>query len=168
MVRVKNRLSLCKTSWVVQYCVCVKKFLSSLDICLVRFKTIRGGLPCHIIISQKFTGIFAMSNIFLKIISIKTDTLSYKSNLSLSLLRKSFVDLKVQNYSLLKSMGDVKNVKFSSVRFLDVCVLCIRAALSTPPLLGPRKVQQLGRGKHLYSQYYSHSLFFGSAKWKWN
>ena len=122
MVRVKNRLSLCKTSWVVQYCVCVKKFLSSLDICLVRFKTIRGGLPCHIIISQKFTGIFAMSNIFLKIISIKTDTLSYKSNLSLSLLKKSFVDLKVQNYSLLKSMGDVKNVKFSSVRFLDVCV----------------------------------------------
>ena len=146
---------------VVQYCVCVKKFLSSLHICWVRFKTIRCGLPCHIIISQKFTGIFAMSNIFLKIISIKTDTLSYNSNLlSLSILRKIFVDLKVQNYSLLKSMGDVKNVKFSSVRFLDVCVLCIRAALSTPPLLGPRKVQLLSRGKHLFSQFYSHSLFW--------
>ena len=102
-----------------------------------------------------------MSNIFLKIISIKTDTLSYNSNLlSLSILRKIFVDLKVQNYSLLKSMGDVKNVEFSSVRFLDVCVLCIRAALSTPPLLCPRKVQLLSRGKHLYSQFYSHSLFW--------
>ena len=166
MVRVKNRLSLCKTSWVVQYCVCVKKFLSSLDICWVRFKTIRCGLPCHIIISQKFTGIFAMSNIFLKIISIKTDTLSYKSNLSLSLLKKSFVDLKVQNYSLLKSMGDVKMSSFLQFGFWMCVFFAFGLLWAHHPFLARGRFN-CWVGENTCFRNFTVTAFFGSAKWKW-
>ena len=90
-----------------------------------------------------------MSNIFLKIISIKTDTLSYNSNLlSLSILRKIFVDLKVQNYSLLKSMGDVKcGVFFSSV-FGCVCSLHSGCFEHTTPSW-PEEGSTAGSGKTL-------------------